>query len=71
MEINIKKGYYNRTVCKDGITHEVDTGKKYPYYEVEIYGKYYDIESKEQLKKAMKEDLEKIVKALEEKEIER
>ena len=64
MKINIRKGTYHKTVRKDGITHEVDTSKNYIYYAVEIYGRYYDIHSREQLEEIIKKDLQDIVNAL-------
>ena len=71
LKIDIKKGNYNKTVCKDGIHHEVDTSKDYTYYEVNLFKRYYDIESKEELKKQIKKDLTELIKALDDKEMER
>jgi hypothetical protein len=71
VKININKRKYNKTVSKDGVHYEVDTDTEYECYEVAIYGRYCDVGSKEELKRRMKEDLEAVIKALDEKETER
>ena len=64
MNIDIRKGTYNKTISKDGIIHIVDTEKEYTYYEVELFNRYYDIQNREELKQRIKKDLEDIIKAL-------
>ena len=63
-KIEITKGTYNKTKTEDGITHIVDTSKDYTYYEVYLFKRYYDIENKEELEKQLKNDLQKVVNAL-------
>ena len=68
MKIDIRKRKYNKTKTTDGIHYEVDTDKVYECYEVAIYGRYYDVGSREELKRRMREDLEAVIKALDKEE---
>lgn len=71
MKLNIRKGEYNKAITYDGIHYETDENKKYSYYEVELFERYYDIESKEELKECIKSDLSKVIEGLDEREEER
>ena len=71
MKLNIRKGEYNKATTNNGINYEIDDSKHYTYYEVELYERYYDIESKEELKECIKSDLSKVIERLEEREEER
>ena len=71
MKLNIRKGEYNKATTNNGINYEIDDSKHYTYYEVELYERYCDIESKEELKECIKADLSKVIEKLEEREEER
>ena len=64
MKIDIRKRKYNKTKTTDGIHYEVDTDTEYECYEVILAGRYTDVNNKEELKRLIKNDLENIIKAL-------
>ena len=64
IQIEIEKGYYNKTQTKDGVIHEI-VNQDYPYYMVHIYKRYLDIDNKEELKRQLREDLKELELALE------
>lgn len=63
-KFDINKGYYNKTTTKDGLNHTVDETLEYPYFEVSLYKMYYDIDSKEELKRLIIDDLLDTVRGL-------
>ena len=66
MELLIEKSWYNKSkILDDGITHIIDTEKKYPYYQVGMGKNYMDIDSKEELLKSVIADLKIVSKELE------
>lgn len=71
MKIEINKGTYNKTTTKNGITHIVDTSKEYTYYEVHMYVRYKDINSREELENKLKNDLKEIINAIDKERKER
>lgn len=64
LDIDITEGYYNKTICEDGIHHIVDTSKEYAYYDMCAFKRYFDIDNKEDLIKSMIEDFEKEIEVL-------
>ena len=65
MNIDIKKGSYNKTVCVDGVHHEVDTEHEYTYYSVQINGVYTDVNNKVELINKIQADLKDMINNLE------
>lgn len=63
-ELNIHKGKYSKTILEDKI-QTVDTSKKYTYYDVSLTKIYFDVNSKEELIKNIKTDLENLTRNLE------
>lgn len=63
MKIEINKGNYNKTIFKDG-KYEVDTNKKYEYYQVELYETYKDVRSRLELEKRIIDDLQEMIDVL-------
>lgn len=64
IKIDIQKGYYNKTYTEDGITHIVDESKQYPYFEVNLFKRYFDVNDREELKEKISKDLKEIIAAL-------
>ena len=65
MNIDIKKGSYNKTVCVDGVHHEIDTEHEYTYYSVQINGVYTDVSDKIDLINKIQADLKDMINNLE------
>lgn len=64
MDIQIQQSYYNKTKLQQGgVTHTIDTSKKYPIYNLEIRKGYYDID-KEQVLEMVIADLEEVAEHL-------
>ena len=64
--LQLEKSFYNKTVVQpDGITHIIDTSKKYPYYQLGIAKNYFDINSKEQALSEIITDLKSVIEQLE------
>ena len=64
MNLSIKQSYYNKsTIEEDGITHNIDTNKKYPLYIFELSKIYLDGTRKETVNKIIN-DLEQVVSKL-------
>ena len=65
MNIDIKKGSYNKTVCVDGVHHKVDTEHEYTYYSVQINSLYTDVNNKVELIERIQADLKDMINNLE------
>ena len=65
MNIQIQKSWYNKTKLQsDGLTHIIDTDKKYPIYNLEIEKYYYDMNNKEEVLEKIITDLEEVIEHL-------
>ena len=63
-EIDITEGHYNKTISEDGIRYIVDTSKEYPYCDVTLFKRYFDIEKSEVINPLIN-DLKELVNELE------
>lgn len=63
MNIEIHQNWYNKTKVQAGVTHIVDTNKKYPLYSLEIRKSYYNVEKEDVVDKIIA-DLEGVVEHL-------
>lgn len=64
MDIDIKRGIYNKTDVT-GNYHEVNLDKKYVYYDVTVSKRYYDISSEDDLIRAVIKDFNDLKHRLE------
>ena len=73
INFSISESHYNKSeVQKDGITHKIDTNKKYPMYILELHKIYFDGSKKDTLNQVIN-DLEAVInklKQIRDKEIE-
>lgn len=65
VQIEIKKSWYNKSqLQEDGITHIIDTEHKYPIYQFGLAKKYFDIEERPDVIRAIIKDLEGMIQTL-------
>lgn len=67
IDISISESYYNKSqVGEDGITHTIDTSKRYPMYTLYVHKNYMESDTRIDAVKQMIQDLQSVVNTLQE-----